>query len=91
MPLLAELKGTKVRMWPFDHKPPHIHVKHAEHLARIEIMTGSLIDGYLPPRVRRRIVDWLDRCRKEILLRWQLASRGEGFGPIGEDCAEKGG
>lgn len=88
--LLAHWRGIKVRIWNFDHNRPHVHVKQAEHKARIEIRTGDYIDGALPHKVYGNIRKWLERCQDEILTRWDRASRGEAFTKIGEDCQEKG-
>ncbi len=88
--LLADWRGIKVRIWSFDHNRPHVHVKQAEHKAGVVIRTGECIDGFLPPKVYRRIRNWLERCQEEILSRWNVASIGEPFTKIGEDCEDEG-
>ena len=88
--LLADWRGIKVRIWNFDHNRPHVCVKQEEHKARIVIRTGDYIDGFLPPKVYRRIRKWLERCQEEILIRWDVASVGERFTIIGEDCEDEG-
>ena len=90
MTLLAQWDKITVRIWSYHHNPPHIHVMQAEHVARIVIGTGAYIDGHLPTKSYRRIQKWLKDCQEEIVARWELVYRGEGFSRIGENCQEEG-
>jgi hypothetical protein len=42
-----------VRMFHDDHPPAHFHVEYGEHRAVIEVATGRVLHGRLPPRLRR--------------------------------------
>lgn len=62
-----------IRMFVKDHPPPHFHVRYAEHAARIEIATGEVIDGSLPPRATRLLREWTEARRPELEANWRRA------------------
>jgi hypothetical protein len=72
VPIISVFFGIVIRMFHDDHAPPHFHVQYAEYGAVVEIATGRMLGGMLPPRVRRLIEEWrrpnvgrLRRCWKD--------------------------
>lgn len=73
MPTISAFYGIVIRMFVKDHPPPHFHVRYGEHAARVEIATGGLIDGSLPPRAARLVREWTELRRGELEADWQRA------------------
>jgi len=57
MPILSTFFGIIVRVYHDDHEPPHVHVQYGEFEAIVEISTGRVLAGRLPPRVRRILAE----------------------------------
>jgi hypothetical protein len=73
MPVISTFLGIIVRMYHDDHNPPHVHVQYGEFEAIVEISTGRLLAGRLPPRVRRLLGEWLRARRAAVTRAWHLA------------------
>ena len=56
-----------------DHNPPHFHVRYGHYKAVIDINTGGLLAGNLPPRALGLVVEWARLHKEELLVDWQLA------------------
>ncbi|MEX6506491.1 DUF4160 domain-containing protein [Jiella sp. M17.18] len=52
MPSIAIFYGIVVRMYFFDHNPPHFHAQFGSARALIRISDGQIIAGRLPTRLR---------------------------------------
>jgi hypothetical protein len=74
MPLLAILRGLTVYVYYADHNPPHVHGFHAGQEVLIEIRTGGILRGSLPPTELRHFVEWVAPHREELVHAWYLAS-----------------
>lgn len=55
MPRISEFYGIVIEMFFRDHPPPHFHARYAGEEAVIEIATGEVIAGSIPPRARRLV------------------------------------
>jgi hypothetical protein len=80
MPTISIFYGIKVMMYWMDtgqHNQPHIHLKYAEHTASVDIKTGQLLAGKLPPKKLKLVQEWIDLHRDELMANWELASSGE--------------
>lgn len=58
MPILSTFFGIIVRMWHDDHPPPHIHVEYQGFEALVNIQTGLVAQGRLPPKAAVIVRDW---------------------------------
>lgn len=38
-----------------EHNPPHIHALYGEDMAAIDIQTGEVLEGHLPPKALARV------------------------------------
>lgn len=80
MPTISMFYGILVSMYALDiqkHHSPHIHIRYAEFRASIEIPTGNLLDGNLPPKQMKLVQAWIALHTDELMADWELASAGE--------------
>jgi hypothetical protein len=73
MPTIAYFYGIAIRMYFRDHPPPHFAATYAGHQANVEIATGRIIDGYLPPTAARLVQEWTLARRPALEENWQRA------------------
>lgn len=59
-----------------QHNSPHIHVVYQEDKAVIEIPSGTILDGKLPPAKMKLISAWIELRQEELKADWQLALNG---------------
>lgn len=77
MPTISIFYGIVVRMYYFDHNPPHFHAQYGGMQALIRISDGEIIAGMLPPTAAKLVREWaLDR-RAALELNWRHALNGE--------------
>ena len=73
MPEIARFYGMIVKMFfrNSEHNPPHIHIIYSENVGLLELATGEMIEGDLPPRALRLANEWLTTHRNELQAMWQ--------------------
>ncbi len=77
MPEISSFFGIIVRMFYFDHNPPHIHVEYGNKKMKLDLK-GNILAGDIESRTALRLVrEWIDFNRKELLDNWNLAINGE--------------
>ena len=77
MPTICRFDGIEVWMHRDDHGPPHFHVVYAEYQAVVEIAEMELLEGNLPPRIRRKVLTWARSHSEELTEDWELAHMDE--------------
>jgi hypothetical protein len=55
-------------MYYNDHPPAHFHAKYGDFEVLIEIESGGVIRGYLPPRVLGFVQEWRELHKTELFL-----------------------
>ena len=52
MPVISRFYGIIIRMYfqQSEHNPPHIHAIYGENMAAINIYSGEVLEGELPPK-----------------------------------------
>ena len=72
MPILCRFYGIVIRLYfqQAEHNPPHIHAIYGEYIGAIDIKTGELLEGDLPPRALKLVQEWLKVNRNEVLKIW---------------------
>lgn len=73
VPRISEFYGIVITMYWRDHPPPHFHAAYGGDIAEIEIETGRVIDGSLPPRALRLVQEWLALHVNELQDNWNRA------------------
>jgi hypothetical protein len=58
-----------------DHPPPHFHARYGGDEALIEIASGDVLAGSLPPRAERLVREWTAMHREELSDNWTRARR----------------
>ena len=70
-----------VRMYPYDHNPPHFHVllhrDTSNTLAKCAIDTLDTLSGHLPPTLRNAVKDWARIHRDDLITSWERCRVGE--------------
>jgi hypothetical protein len=84
VPLVGRLAGIRIYIHPFDHGPPHAHVRKAGIEIMIDLRTLDIMEGQMPPKAYAEVRTWMQQHYDEIIHRWDLAQNGEGFDPIEE-------
>ncbi|MBD3348065.1 MAG: DUF4160 domain-containing protein [Candidatus Eisenbacteria bacterium] len=81
MPEICRFYGIVVRMFFYDHPPPHFHAEYAGAQAVIAIHSGAVLGGNLPPRAMGLVAEWAELRRAELIAAW---ARAEDMKPIGK-------
>jgi hypothetical protein len=68
MPTISQFYGIKILIYPNDHYPPHFHVIYAEFNAKINIETGAIMEGHLPPKARTLTEEWRILNKKKFRI-----------------------
>jgi hypothetical protein len=70
MPRISSFYGITILMFFGDHNPPHFHARYGEHSARIGL-DGTFLDGELPRRATRMVLEWTSLHRNELAECWE--------------------
>lgn len=72
MPVLSRFYGIIIRMYfqQAEHNPPHIHALYGEDMAAIDIQTGGVLEGHLPPKALSMVREWITIHKADLLLIW---------------------
>ena len=73
MPELARFLGIIIQMFAKDHPPPHFHAKYGDDKCSIDIETGDIIAGKMPPKQSKQVKEWTDKHRIELHKNWTEA------------------
>ena len=73
MPELCRFLGVVIYINFGDHPPPHVHVQYGGSEALIDIEAIALSEGWLPPRIRRAVLDWARVRQPELRAAWDRA------------------
>ena len=73
MPVLSKFYGIIIRMYfqQAEHNPPHIHALYGDDMAEVDIRTGEIIEGSLPPKAVAMVREWIEINRKDLLHMWE--------------------
>jgi hypothetical protein len=71
MPEISRFLGIVIRMYFFDHEPPHFHATYGGAEAQITISPIGVLGGGLPPRVLALVVEWGKLHQVELLDNWR--------------------
>lgn len=73
MPVLSRFYGIIIRMYfqQAEHNPPHFHALYSEDMAAIDIQTGDVLEGHLPPKALSMVREWAAIHKKDLLQIWE--------------------
>ncbi len=79
--LVFEGGGFFIRMYAYDHNPPHFHVllrrDTSESQAECAIQTLDILSGHLPPTFQRPVREWATTHRNDLMLNWERCQAGD--------------
>lgn len=70
MPEITRFYGIIIKLFFSDHPPPHFHVVYGEYNALFDIETLEIIEGDLPNRAQKMVVEWSTRYQTELMAMW---------------------
>ncbi len=70
MPEVARFYGIVIKVFFGDHPPPHFHAIYGEHNALIGIETLEVLEGDLPNRAEKLVMEWAALYQKDLLQMW---------------------
>jgi hypothetical protein len=71
MPEVARFYGIIIKLFFGDHPPPHFHAVYGEYNALFDIQTLEVIEGDLPPRAKKLVVEWATHYHLELKKMWE--------------------
>jgi hypothetical protein len=71
MPVIARFYGILIKMYFREHGVPHFHAIYGEFNGVFDLQTLEMIEGDLPQRAQRMIVDWSTQYKNDLLQMWQ--------------------
>jgi hypothetical protein len=75
MPVVSTFFGIVIRLYHADHAPPHFHAAYGGYEAIIDISSGKVIGGRLPPRAKSLVEEWRKKRLSEIMRAWNNAAQ----------------
>ena len=70
MPEITRFYGIIIKLFFGDHPPPHFHAVYGENNAVFNIATLDMIEGDLPERARKLVVEWASLYQAELAEIW---------------------
>jgi hypothetical protein len=77
MPTISRFFGITIRMYYEDHAQPHFHAYYGEHASAIAIDSLEIVEGRLPARSFRMVLEWAAVHRQELRANWHRAQAHE--------------
>ncbi len=70
MPEIARFYGIVIKLFFGDHPPPHFHAVYGEYVGLFDINTIEMIEGDLPKRAKKLVIEWATINQNELLEMW---------------------
>jgi len=70
MPEVARFYGILIKLFFSDHPPSHFHAIYGEYNALFNIETLEIIEGDLPSRAQKLVVEWATLYQQDLLEMW---------------------
>jgi hypothetical protein len=71
MPVISRFYGILIKMYFNDHLPPHFHAIYGEYNGLFDLRTLEMLEGDLPNRAIKLIVEWAEIYKKELMEMWE--------------------
>jgi phosphomannomutase len=82
MPQISSFFGIIIRMFYYEHNPPHFHAQYGEYRCCIDIRTLGVIEGNIPPRALGLVVEWAILHKSELLDNWMRIENQQSINKI---------
>ena len=70
MPEVARFYGIVIKVFFGDHPPPHFHAIYGEYVALVEIESLEVIEGDLPNRAQKLVLEWAALYQQDLMQMW---------------------
>jgi hypothetical protein len=70
MPEIAKFYGIIIKLFFGDHPPPHFHAVYGEYVGLFDLETLEMIEGDLPKRARKLVIEWAQLHKDELKEMW---------------------
>jgi hypothetical protein len=70
MPEIARFYGIVIKVFFGDHAPPHFHAIYGEYNALVSIESLEIIEGDLPSRAQKLVLEWATLYQQDLLQMW---------------------
>jgi hypothetical protein len=70
MPEITRFYGIIIKLFFADHPPPHFHAIYGEYNALFNLETLEIIEGDLPNRATKMVIEWASMYQTELLQMW---------------------
>jgi hypothetical protein len=70
MPEIVRFYGIIIKMFFGDHPPAHFHAVYGEYNAVFSIDPSEMIEGDLPKRAEKMVLEWASAYKPELLDMW---------------------
>ena len=70
MPEVARFYGIVIKVFFGDHPPPHFHAIYGECNALVSIESLEIIEGDLPSRAQKLVLEWATLYQQDLLQMW---------------------
>ncbi len=67
MPEITRFYGIIIKLFFADHPPPHYHAIYGDYNALINLETLEIIEGDLPNRAIKIVIEWATIYQSELL------------------------
>lgn len=71
MPEITRFYGIIIKLFFGDHPPPHFHAVYGEYIALIDINSLNVIEGDLPARAIKLVIEWAEKYQSELKAIWE--------------------
>jgi hypothetical protein len=73
MPQISRFFGIIILMYYDDHNPPHFHARYGSQECLIRISDLSVLEGSLPSRALKMVIEWAELHQIELIENWERA------------------
>lgn len=77
MPEVSRFYGISIYLYAREHPPAHFHARYGEDEAVVDIASGRILEGRLPNRASRLVLDWAELHRGDLLAAWESLRAGQ--------------
>ncbi|MBF0101387.1 MAG: DUF4160 domain-containing protein [Desulfobacterales bacterium] len=70
MPEITRFYGIVIKLFFGDHPPPHFHAIYGEYVGLFSIDTIEMIEGDLPNRAKKLVIEWATINQKDLIAMW---------------------
>jgi hypothetical protein len=71
MPEITRFYGIIIKLFFADHPPPHFHAIYGDYNALFNLETLEIIEGDLPNRATKMVLEWAKIYQPELLKMWK--------------------